>query len=571
MGMYQVQNYGKDFTESFVGMANHLSNQRKAESDLKQRETDNARQARMDEQSARVSDAQIAASEASTEKNVFDLEKSKREEVDKKHLETIMTTVSRYTPGKYDTVGPIELSPEELKSFSNASLRMSNMPKNIINPEARSRFLSDNSKLLQGYSLLDKMAASDQLYTAKRGDDEDIDAVLAAKERLMPKNMFTKTHTNKEYGEYSLANLEQVGVISDAGTARTADWFSIKDKDGNPIYEKDAKGNVITVPDPATGEMVPKKVLVPSTFGHTNDPNSKVKFDPSGLEQAKGQLGVQLLNLYERITPQQQQEIQDNNIAELRGSSNPIARTFIKEFDARQKPALREVSQGVKVFDEKTGKVVFENPKAASSEYKSRTRQEGTSEIFEESQDGGRTWKKVSSGPKFNPRKEGNGDNNQAAKDIAAQLRAAQRAHQSALKTGDPDATNEAIDAIESLNESAKKYKVTPLPLPARPFTSAENDTIKAQAVKNLEAQRGRAAKVFGVSPSVPAINQEIRRLKQTVKPGKVSFGDPQAQPAKATSAATVPPAGQHAGRIIKDTETGKRFKSDGSRWVEVR
>jgi hypothetical protein len=336
MGMYPVQNYGKDFNESFVGMGNFLSGQRKAESDLKQREIDNTRQTRMDEQAKRVADANIAASEASTNKNVFDLDKSKAEAEKTKDLERVMGMVTRYKPGQPGGAGAIELSPEELQAFSNASVRMSNMPNNIINPVVRSRYAADNALLNKGYSLLDSMAASGSLFAARRGDDPEIDAALDAKERLMPKEPLVKQHRNEAYGDYTLAKLEQIGVISGEGTAKTADWFSIKDKAGNFIYEKNEDGTPVTVTDPKTGAVVPKKVLVPSTFGHTNDPESKVKFDLSALEQAKGQLGVQLLSLYERLTPQQQQQIQENNIATLRASSSPVAVEFLKRWDEKE-------------------------------------------------------------------------------------------------------------------------------------------------------------------------------------------------------------------------------------------
>lgn len=33
----------------------------------------------------------------------------------------------------------------------------------------------------------------------------------------------------------------------------------------------------------------------------------------------------------------------------------------------------------------------------------------------------------------------------------------------------------------------------------------------------------------------------------------------------------TMPPAEQHKGKVVKDTETGKRYKSDGKAWVEVK
>jgi len=37
------------------------------------------------------------------------------------------------------------------------------------------------------------------------------------------------------------------------------------------------------------------------------------------------------------------------------------------------------------------------------------------------------------------------------------------------------------------------------------------------------------------------------------------------------TKEAEKPPAGEHAGRVLRDTETGKRFKSDGKNWIEVK
>lgn len=341
---------GEVFSNSFINMGTFLTNQRKADSDITQRGIDNARQASRDKVADDVARAQIASSTASTNKNIFDLEKSREEDAKTKDLERVMGMVSRYKPGQPGQSDSLELTPEELKSFSNASVRMSNMPNNIINPEVRARYAADNTLLNKGYSMLDSMAASGQLFTARRGDDPEIDAALDAKERLNPKEPLVRQHRDKEFGEYTLANLEQIGVISGEGSAKTADWFSIKDKNNNFIYEKNKDGTPVMVTDPATGAATPKKVLVPSTFGHTNDPKSKVKFDLSALEQAKGQLGIQLLSLFDRMTPQQQQQIQDNNIATLRSSSSPVAVKFLERWDAKEEGA--KVSAETLKFDE---------------------------------------------------------------------------------------------------------------------------------------------------------------------------------------------------------------------------
>ncbi len=47
--------------------------------------------------------------------------------------------------------------------------------------------------------------------------------------------------------------------------------------------------------------------------------------------------------------------------------------------------------------------------------------------------------------------------------------------------------------------------------------------------------------------------------------------GDLPARGRKAKPASTMPPAADHSGRTIRDTETGKRFKSDGKNWIEVK
>lgn len=62
-------------------------------------------------------------------------------------------------------------------------------------------------------------------------------------------------------------------------------------------------------------------------------------------------------------------------------------------------------------FDPATGSLKVQHLAPAKGEYKDRTRTEGEKTIFEESQDGGKTWKKVSEGARHKPPAYGPGGN----------------------------------------------------------------------------------------------------------------------------------------------------------------
>lgn len=55
-----------------------------------------------------------------------------------------------------------------------------------------------------------------------------------------------------------------------------------------------------------------------------------------------------------------------------------------------------------------------------------------------------------------------------------------------------------------------------------------------------------------------------LRSLKGKVIPEK-------AQEKEAAIQQKMPPASQHVGKVIRDTRTGRKFKSDGKRWTEIR
>ena len=214
--------------------------------------------------------------------------------------------------------------------------------------------------------------------------------------------------------------------------------------------------------------------------------------------------------------------------------------------------------------------------------------------------------------PKF-ARKQAGTDNGdlQAKRDVATRLREAQRGYQAAKKSGDPDAVAEAVEYIELLNADARAYGVQPLPLPKRAYTTAEEDSLKEMATESLNKKRSKFSRWTGTTPAAADVAAEVSRLKQTFKPGAVSsseasmemksshgpgavlsrpssnnpttsnsvgsFDLPQSQTkarqqsAPANTSSGFPSASQHSGRTIKDTTTGKRYRSNGASWQEVR
>lgn len=165
-------------------------------------------------------------------------------------------------------------------------------------------------------------------------------------------------------------------------------------------------------------------------------------------------------------------------------------------------------------------------------------------------------------------------------RDISVRMRDAQRGYSAALKSNDPDKVAAAVDLISSLNEDAKTYGVPTLPVPKRPMTSDEEAQLRSQAVSNLKANRSAVGKLFDTSPTPAEIGAEVQRLRGGAagQPSQQSQNDrPQPRPSadsfftQQDAPSAMPPAAQHTGRTIRDTVTGRRYRSDGQSWQEVR
>lgn len=104
---------------------------------------------------------------------------------------------------------------------------------------------------------------------------------------------------------------------------------------------------------------------------------------------------------------------------------------------------------------------------------------------------------------------------------------------------------------------------------------------IRRQALRNLDAleKRGDVSFLIASQAGLAAalegtpVDEFLARETPTVTP------TPSAEEAIAASEAgtpitgttpTFPPAEENTGRVVRDTETGQRFRSDGTRWVEI-
>lgn len=593
MGMYQPQNYGKDFMDSFTGMGKYLSDQRKSDDDREQRKLENSLKLAADQRAQTQLDDNLETSAVTRERTQAQTDEAARKAEQEKTLQEAAIAHANFKNNRG--------SRTDLTALAKFRISLPDLANNTANQQQELR----NGQVMQGGAdMLEKMSASEVPMAFQMGDHPLTDEYLQVANSSTPPSRFKEfidekgTITGTPGAKYSTDKIYGGAVISGDGTGSLIHRLSVVDANRNPIYEKDKEGNVVfrknadgtVVIDPTTGEPVPQPKLVPSTYGKTADDNDRLNFIPAPLLKIRGGVISNQVAAEKAIPPEMQEEYA--KLLERYGAAYGDPKGYLAKEDAasrlnslspEQKAAFGEggermfaVGAQLRLTPDKTVELAQKSAEAgrartdklehakSEAEAKRQDQARRDKERQQDRQDNIKLMASLKSGPSGNDK-----ETLKVKRDVTARLQAAHRDYQSAMKTGDPDAINESIGLIESLNFNAKEYGVIPMPLPPRPFTSAENDLIKAQAVKNLEVQRGRAAKVFGVRPSVPAINQEVRRLKQTVKPGKVSFGAPQEQPAKA--AATVPPAGQHSGRIIRDTETGKRYRSDGSQWVEVR
>lgn len=581
MGMFQTHNYGRDFTESMIGMGNFLVGKDKDASDLEQKRIDNVR-------ADKTLAAQVESSRSTVAHNDAQTEKIKRESEQSALLQQATTVYGKIANGGL----PDE---EDIKVLGKMRVAVPYLSNN----------LGDNKKLQNAHTTIiaaqekaKSLPASDSAFKFEQGDHPDTDKVLDAVNTVLSPARH-KTHvdtdgaiTGTPGAEYSTNRIQAFAGRSGNGTAETAAYFSIVDANGNPIYQKDAQGNNLTRLG-ADGKPVPVLKLVPSTIGQDNNKDGRVNFVPAEAGIMKSKLALEQLQAESKLTPEQQAKLKSEMEISMYGlmpdGTAKLLATQVKD----NKPV--SLTEGSRLVEPRSGRVIADNPRTATKEdrYKAEEGVKGRNGWVQDVYYDGDNKEIKRGGPRlqFNPRGESAGGNRnflQTKRDIATRLREAQRGHQNAIKSGDPDTIIDSVDLIEALNADAKENGVTPMPVPNRPFSSSEDEAIKAQALKNLEEQRGSTSKFFGIKPNIIAVNVEARRLKQTLKPGKVSFADPQQpapvtngsppaqqsavpRPVRAAAMTTMPPPNQHAGRIVKDTASGKRYQSNGSAWLEVR
>jgi hypothetical protein len=592
MGMYPVQNYGDDFNRAFIGMGNFINGMEKSKSDMEQRNIENLRAEKTLKLQQDSHDATIRHSDAQTEK-------LKRENESAELLLGATRVYGRLANNEDPT-------DEDLSVLGKMRVKLPYLSNN----------LEDNQKLRDAHNTIiaankeaKLLPASTKPLKFQWGDHPDTDKVLDAFNTITSKDRY-KTFidtdgavTGIKGAKYSTDSIHAGAGFSDEGGAWTAAFFSVVDDNGNPIYERDAQGRPTN-----------QRKVVPSTLGETNDPNARINFVPADGYIMKSELALEQLNAENRLTPEQRaklkREIEINMYGLTPGGAEKLLSTQVKD----NKPIV--VADGGALYSADGKTKLNENPKTATKGDLFKT-EEGVKgkpgwvqDVYTDGD--GNEVKRGEPRLQFNPRPDNSGERTNLVnkRDISIRLRDAQRGHQAAVKTGDPDAINEAVDMIEYLNEDAKQAGVNPLPVPNRRFSSEETRVIQEQAKKNLQEKQGKLSKVFGSAPSKPAIDQEVRRLKLTLKPGKVSFDDPQPQsqqprqgtpqvgvqtqspaqqesrqevrkqqltspqPAPQTSPAVfseLPPAWKHSGKLIQDNATGKKLRSVKGQWVEER
>jgi hypothetical protein len=607
--MYQPQDYGKAFMESFTGMGNYLTGTRKADSDQKQREFENARQLAADQRAQTQLDDNLKTNSVAREHTQTQTDETRRKADQEKTLQDGAIAHANLINGK--------ATKADLDAL--AKFRVS-IP-DLANDTANQQQEFQNGQIMQeGADMLEKMPASNVPMIFQQGDHPMTDKYLNMANSTTTPNRFKEfidekgTITGTPGAKYSTDKIYGGAIISGNGTGSVVHRMSIVDSDGRPIYEKDQQGNVVfrknddgtVMTDPTTREPVPQPKLVPSTFGKSNDGNDQLNLIPSSLMKVRGDVITNQIKAERTIPPEKQPEYAALLEKHALAYSNPKEYFTKSEGERRlnsltpeQKAAFGEGGERMLAVGAKLGlppdkTVELAQKSAEAGQARTDKLEYAKTETEAKRQDQARRGKERQQDRQDNIKLaaslRGGADDkerNRTKFETARRLRDAQRNHQTALKTGDPDAINESINLIEQLNADATELGVKPQPVPKRLFSRDEEDIITGQALKNINQQRSGVAKFFGTTPNRIAIAQEANRLRKTVKPGAVNFGnadtvqatnqtaqtapapDAQQQPASAMHA--MPPAAQHSGKIIRETVTGKRYQSNGSGWVEVR
>ena len=209
--------------------------------------------------------------------------------------------------------------------------------------------------------------------------------------------------------------------------------------------------------------------------------------------------------------------------------------------------------------------------KSEKKQYLSRSRQVGGMEVFEESHDEGKTWKEVSRGPKFAKQIAGaSGEKkvpiskvNSDMKTIDSQIRAHMSyANKDELDNASSDVQDIRAEVKERLENGEK---------PSAIWSSVKGKIDKAKQEESDEKERKKAAKKaregeFSILHPSTWFGGGNKPRELSQQPEK-----PKAEAPKSKAMDTMPPASEHKDKIIKDTTTGKRYKSNGKKWIEVK
>lgn len=442
MGMYPVQNYGEDFNKSMIGMGTFINGMQKSADDQAQRGVENARADRTLKAQEDTRDAAIRHSDAQTDK-------IKREEERAKLLESAVPVYGKVANNE-------ELNDDDVAVLGKMRVTLPYLTNNL---EDSKKMADAHATLIAANERAKAMPAGAAPFKIMRGQSPETDKVIDAA-NVVTSAARHKTHvdadgsvTGTKGAKYATDEIQAFAGQSTEGGAQTAAFFSVVDDNGNPVFEKDANGADTTV-----------RKLVPSTIGETNDPAGRINFVPADAAIMKSKLALEQLEAEKKLTPEQRARMKREIETGMYGLMPGGVEKMLAANQKDTKPIT--LADGASLVTPE-GKVIAENEKKQSSEYKSRTRQSGMKEVFEESQDGGRTWKTVSDGPKFNPKpdrggksekemeRESRSDIDKSAAELAKRRVSVNRNSKEANASGDPDAIKEATRDAEAYNSES--------------------------------------------------------------------------------------------------------------------
>jgi hypothetical protein len=342
MGMFQPQNYGRDFNEAMTGMGNFLAGQDKAAADLEQRKIDNSR-------AERTLANQEASTNSSVEHNDAQTEKIKREEQQAALLQRGTAVYGKIVNGE----APDD---EDVKILGEMRVKIPYLTNNV---DDNTNMQAAHSTLIAANEKAKSLPASDKPFKFERGDSPETDKVLDAANVVTSADRH-KTHvdvdgsvTGTSGGEYTTDQIQAFAGTSGNGTAATAAFFSIVDANGNPIYQRDAQGKETT-----------QRKLVPSTIGQSNAKDGKVNFVPADAFIMKSKLALEQLQAEKRLTPEQLAKLKNEVETSMYGLMPNGAEKLLASKVRDSTPMV--LTDGARLVDRSSGKVIADNPKTAT-------------------------------------------------------------------------------------------------------------------------------------------------------------------------------------------------------------